>query len=140
MIDKLNITKLFIFPVLNIFDIFEIIVDREFYHLESIDVLKHTTNEFQTIFEFSHFNLKILRFNDYFQVFKTKTPKNYHESRVIEAGIKKNYKELKMSSFRLKRWFSLKKIYTKYLTEFLNFKYPVFTSIILSLSLLYNII
>lgn len=55
---------------------------------------------------------------------------NYEESRFLRTGIKLNYKELMLSTFRLRRftcaYFELGKV----MVHFTSFKYPLFTTLI----------
>lgn len=56
---------------------------------------------------------------------------NYHENRKIEVSISKNIEELKLSSNRFKRYLAMKSLFTYGYGDILNFKYPMFSSIIL---------
>ena len=53
---------------------------------------------------------------------------NYEESRALKTGIKLNYQELKIASFRLKRFLYAYWEFGKIQTHFLSFKYPLFTT------------
>ncbi len=45
-IDNLKSSKMFILPILNVFEIYEIIIGKAFFHLETFDVLKLKNNKF----------------------------------------------------------------------------------------------
>lgn len=59
---------------------------------------------------------------------------NYHENRRMEPSISKNIDELKLASNRFKRYLAIKSILTYQFSDFLNFKYPKFSSMIIFLT------
>lgn len=56
---------------------------------------------------------------------------NFHENRKIESGWSKNIEELKLASNRFKRYLAIKSLLTYKYSDFLNFKYPKFSTIFL---------
>lgn len=61
---------------------------------------------------------------------------NYEENRIIKTGIKLNYKELMLSTFRLKRFLVAYYEFGYLITYFTSFKYPLFTTVFYIYSLL----
>ena len=64
---------------------------------------------------------------------------NFHENRKLEQGISKTVNEMKLASNWFKRYLSIKSLLTYQFSDFLNFKYPAFTTMILFPSSLYLI-
>lgn len=56
-LDHIGVTKTFILPILNIYDIYEIILGSEFFHLETFSVLQLKNYQKIKLFEFSGFRL-----------------------------------------------------------------------------------
>lgn len=64
---------------------------------------------------------------DYKKIYFISQIENYNESKFLNFGIKENFKELKISSFRVKRHLAFKDLLNQYLSDLFNFKYPLFS-------------
>lgn len=75
-----------------------------------------------------------MRLAEFYDALIVPPKENYEESRVLRTGIKLNYSELKLSTFRMKRFLAAYYELGKIQTHFLSFKYPLFTTTVLLLS------
>lgn len=103
-LQDIQYSKTFILPIFNVFEIYELILGSEFYHIETFQILSLKNQNKIKVFEFSGYRLSIQRLNEAYDCFTHPPIQNYEESRAIKTGIKQNYNELKLSSFRLKRF------------------------------------
>jgi len=62
---------------------------------------------------------------------------NYHETRRMKSSLKKNIHEMKVIGDRIKRGQSIKTLLSMILTNFVNFKYPRFSTFLLTFIMIY---
>ena len=126
--------------IIPIFNQLDIIYLRNQKKTESIEMTKifdlnfdseHLSNTYQFL------NIYVRRLSDYTDAFISPILENYHENRPIESGFRNAYKELQITTFRLKRLFAYRDFMFEKWTEFLCFKYPLFTSMFFIISLIF---
>lgn len=129
--------KRIILPILNHLDLLYVVVRGETQALEMTDVYDLPFNSEQQLLTFPFLTVSARRVSDYVDAFTNPILENYHEATIIEAGFKKSIKELEVATFRLKRLFAFRDFIIDKWTEFLCFKYPLFTIVSFIFGLLF---
>lgn len=130
--------KQIILPLINTFDVFHIKTKRDKDTVEVFEILELNFNHKTKLKDVGCCRVSGRRLSRYMGAFTYEHAYNYQEGRYLKLGIKRNVKETKFAIFRLKRLIAYRIKYIKYLSEYLSFKYPVFTTVTLLFSLLIN--
>ena len=138
-IKSVKSSKTIIFPILNIYEVFKITTNNKNYILETQKLFEQENSKHNLIKTFEFFNIYTYRDSDYFRAYLSPPLINYHENRKLETAIKENIKELKLCTFRMKRCQSIRSYFNLSYSQFLNFKYPRLTSLILLMIAIFNI-
>ena len=133
-----KIPRKLILPIINVFDVYNVITKRKRVPVETFEILELNFNQNTSLREVDCCKIGATRLSRYMGAFTYETAYNFQESRFLKTGIKKNVTETKYAVFRLKRLIAFRITYLKYLSNFLSFQYPLFTSVVLLLSLLIN--
>lgn len=133
-----GVNKRIIIPIINVFTVYSIKTPKKSYLLETFTILDLDFNYKIKVKELDFHGIFVRRLNNYLEALNTELPYNYHESRYMSQGLKKTVNETKMAVFRVKRFLAYRSHYLNQLSQFLSFKYPLFTTVVLALCLLTN--
>lgn len=130
-VTNLERPKTFYFTVLNVFDVMVFKTGKTTKLIEMLKVFDCEFNKFIKFDSFTFYSLNICRLSNYFQAYLSPILDNYHETLPLAIGFKKSYKELQRATFRLKRYFAMRDKLMDIISDFLCFKYPFFTNVVL---------
>lgn len=137
-INNVKNSKTVILPIFNIYEVFKISTNNKTFILETQKLFEQENSKNNLIKSFKFFKIYTYRDSDYFRAYLSPPLINYHENRKLENAIKENIKELKLCTFRMKRCQSIRSYFNLSYAQFLNFKYPRFTTLILLFIAIYN--
>lgn len=133
-----GVHKRLIIPIINVYTVYSIKTPKKNYLLETFTILELDFNYKIKVKELDFHGIYVCRLNNYLEALTIEPPLNYHESRFLKSGFKKTVEETRMAAFRVKRLLAYRSHYLNQLSQFLSFKYPLFTIVVLSLCLLVN--
>lgn len=64
-----DVSKIFVVPILNVFDIYEVVMGSEFHFIETFEILELKNNLKNKIFEFSGYRLSIQKLSEYIDAY-----------------------------------------------------------------------
>lgn len=132
-------TKTFFLPIVNQLDIIYLQNNGKIETIEITRILDLYFNSEQIYCRYQFHNVIVRRISDYIDAFVSPGLENYHETTLIEQGLKKSIKELQIATFRLKRLFAFRDFVIEKWTELLCFKFPLFTTFVFTFSLIINL-